>query len=163
MRRHDSIPEEQRMGMVMSFTAVTAAEAEKAAADPDWARDLLWEDGRRFAYLDKAWAGLDHLFGAAGLGVRLMVEETIDEDGTLEIRGPQEVAATAELLGRTPFTALAHHFDGAAMTAAAVYPSSLWEDGDDAIAYLNGHYQGLADFFRAAATAKAAVIAHFSY
>lgn len=157
------------MGMVVSFTRVTAEQLAKAEQDPEWAEELLEElaepedEDEPDGYLDKAWAGIQYLMEAEGLGIDLLMDgDSLDEDGTLFGWSVAHVRQVAEKLRAAPWERLAAHYDAEKMMAAEVYPR-VWDTGDDERDYVEGYYQGLVEFFAFAAAKQSAAIMEFSF
>ncbi|WP_405182868.1 YfbM family protein [Nocardia sp. NBC_01377] len=156
-----------RMGMVVSFTAVTEAQLARLVAAPDSAWELLHESdsGKRgpSGYIDKAWAGLDYLFTRAGVGVDLFVDgEALGEDGELYAWSPALVSATAATLKSTPFATLAAHFDAVDMDERDIYPPIWKRDGDDiGLGYLGENYTERVRFFVYAAKSGSGAVMSF--
>lgn len=110
------------MGVIMSFTRVSAVELERLAATAEWPDDFLdgleIHDGGPSGYLDKAWAGLAYLLAQANIGVDLVDTGRPLADDNYFAWHPDDVSATAKVLSRIPFDELALFFDPAAMDAA---------------------------------------------
>ncbi|GGX25681.1 hypothetical protein GCM10010341_53710 [Streptomyces noursei] len=157
------------MGMVISFTCVTPEELDRAEEDPEWARDLLWKiDELRpdnpEAYLDKAWAGLEFLFGEADEPLEFLMDgNPIDDEGSLFTWDVESVRDTARRLRALPWERLATHYDPVRMTEEEVYPN-IWDPEDeDEPEYLKGAYETLVSFFEATARSTSAALMSFSF
>ncbi|MGS2808219.1 DUF1877 family protein [Nocardia sp. MW-W600-9] len=141
------------MGVVMSFTRVSAADLERLAEDREWAaryvEQMRTPDTEPTGYLDKSWAGLRYLFEAARTGVDLFFTgRPLD----IEAKGystwsPDDVSYTAELLRGLPFDELAAHYDPERMDTTLVYPHVWVRDGDDGLRELGFHYAQLVRVF----------------
>jgi hypothetical protein len=157
------------MGMYMSFTRVTPEELEKAATDPQWARDCVDDLDRADEHdghldLDKAWDGIQFLLDRAGLPIELQLDgESISEDPYLTGWTVDDVKDAARHLRATPFEQLVRHFDPAQMMKSGIYPR-IWDRDpaeDDVLGYLKESYELLVRFFDAAAASKSAAIMSF--
>ncbi|WP_067844976.1 YfbM family protein [Nocardia lijiangensis] len=153
------------MGVILSFTKVTSERLSHLIAAGPQAQEELWQleraDDDPSGYLDKAWDGLRYLLEEAETGVDLC-DSGVPLDSEEYYGWPADlVGSTAERLRDTPFTALAAHYDPAAMDAANVYPGIWTRDGDAALGYLRIHYATLAAFFADAAKSGSAAVMHF--
>ncbi len=154
------------MGMVLSFTRVTPEALAKGLKDPEWTYEHLHEveptddlDG----YLDKAWAGIQFLLDEEEAEIDLrMGGVPIGNEGALAGWSVDEVRYAARRLGELPFEQLARHYDPEKLSAQDVYPN-IWLRDDDALDYLQYHYEVLVRFFAAAAASGSAAIMSFSY
>ncbi|MEV0034296.1 YfbM family protein [Nocardia sp. NPDC050793] len=154
------------MGVILSFTKVTSERLSRLVAASPRAQEDLWQleraKGDPDGYLDKAWDGLRYLLDAAGTGVNLCDNSLpLDEDEEYYGWPAELVGETAERLRATPFTALATHYDPAAMDEANIYPRIWVRDGDAGLGYLQFHYATLAAFFADAAESGSAAVMHF--
>lgn len=153
------------MGVIMSFTRVSAVELERLAATAEWPDDFLdgleIHDGGPSGYLDKAWAGLAYLLAQANIGVDLVDTGRPLADDNYFAWHPDDVSATAKVLSRIPFDELALFFDPAAMDAAGVYPNIWVRDGESGLHYLRHHYDGMEQVFRYAAERGSGFLQHF--
>ncbi|MEU5409787.1 YfbM family protein [Nocardia asteroides] len=153
------------MGVIMSFTRVSAAELDRLTAATEWPDDFLDElaapAGDPSGYLDKAWAGLDHLLAQAQIAVDLCETGRPLASENYFAWSPDDVSATAKTLSRYPFDELALFFDPAAMDEAGVYPNIWVRDGDVGLHYLRHHYDGLTLVFRYAAERDSGFLQHF--
>ncbi|MFD3746727.1 YfbM family protein [Nocardia sp. NPDC058633] len=153
------------MGVIMSFTRVSAADLELVMKHKDCTEEFLAEylppDTDPSGYLDKSWAGLKYLLEAADTGIDLFFTATplpIDEYSGWT---PENVADTAELLGKTPFHTLAAHYDPKGMDEIGVYPRIWLRDGDVGLDYLSQYYAVLVEVFGHAARHESALLQHF--
>ncbi|MBH0781277.1 DUF1877 family protein [Nocardia bovistercoris] len=146
------------MGMVMGFTAITAEEMAVAVVDRETAWELARErHGFGQVYLDKAWDGLRYLMRAGGVGVDLLEDGTLLDDGDwLSVWSVDEVAEAAVALETVPFADLRGWYDPARMNAADVYPE-IWES-DWALDYLLNYYRDLRSFFLGTAAKQRAAL-----
>ncbi|WP_435591274.1 YfbM family protein [Nocardia sp. bgisy118] len=154
------------MGVILSFTKVTSEQLSCLIVASPQAQEELSQlertDGDPSGYLDKAWDGLRYLLEAAGTGVDLCDDSLpLDEDEEYYGWPAELVGRTAERLRATPFTALAAHYDPAAMDEANIYPRIWTRDGDAGLGYLQFHYATLAAFFADAAKSGSAAVMHF--
>ncbi|WP_278260546.1 YfbM family protein [Nocardia sp. AG03] len=153
------------MGVIMSFTRVSAVELERLTATPEWPDDFLdgvgWEDDGPDGYLDKAWAGLGFLMLQANLGVSLFDGGRPLPDENYFAWTPEDVAAASRVLSRFPFDELALFFDPVLMDGAGIYPNIWVRDGRDGLEYLRHHYVGLEQVFRYAAERGSGFLQHF--
>jgi hypothetical protein len=151
------------MSMVLSFTLVTPEELERAFQDPEWADrylEQLFDEGRSYCYLEKAWAGIQFLLDAADVPIDIYEDGHLIDDGCVYFGwDPAMVAEAAEALRGAPFDVLATHYDPAKLTAADVYPR-VWYD--DTLDYLRENHASLVTFFEEAAAAKAGAIREFN-
>ncbi|MFJ9847984.1 YfbM family protein [Streptomyces sp. NPDC101150] len=157
------------MGMVISFTRVTPEELNRAEKDHEWASEFLWKvDELRpdnpEAYLDKAWAGLEFLLGAADASIEFLMDGyQIDDDGTLFSWGVEHVQGVAKRLRALPWERLATHYDPVRMTEEGVYPN-VWDPEDEGeLEYLKGAYETLVSFFDATARLESGALMNFSF
>ncbi|MCP2299150.1 protein of unknown function (DUF1877) [Nocardia amikacinitolerans] len=152
------------MGVILSFTKVTAERLGELVAARAEAGDEVWDieraKGDPSGYLDKSWDGLRYLLEAAESRVNLFYDGDLIVD-EYYAWSPDLVRSTAERLRATPFTALAAHYDPAAMDGANIYPGIWTRDGDEGLGYLRYHYDVLVTFFRDAAKTGSAAIMHF--
>ncbi|MFJ2835460.1 DUF1877 family protein [Nocardia sp. NPDC087230] len=162
---HHRAEKEFSMGVIMSFTRVSAVELERLATTTEWPDDFLdglrVQDGGPSGYLDKAWAGLEYLLAQANIGIDLIETGRPLADDNYFAWHPDDVSATAKVLGRYPFDELALFFDAAAMDAAEVYPNIWVRDGESGLHYLRHHYDGLEHVFRYAAERGSGFLQHF--
>jgi hypothetical protein len=162
------------VAMVGAYARVTQDELDRGLADPDWAYEYLGEleesdyrgddpagSGRTFD-VDKAWNGIGYLLNAAGSGPVDVVtggEPVSTEDlgyGPARFLTPAQVGEGARYLAAMRWELLARHFDPAQLNADDIYPAT-WDDAH-ALDYLRSNYEGLVQFFSAAAAAGDAVI-----
>jgi hypothetical protein len=127
--------------------------------------DLDEETSSRGTDLDKAWAALQHLLNRAGAPIDVIgggAPITDDEWGydSPRLLSVDDVAHAARFLDTTPFQNLASHYDARELTAARVYPQ-IW-DHDDALQYLEGHYESLVELFHAAAADREPILVWMS-
>ncbi|WP_410874424.1 YfbM family protein [Nocardia sp. A7] len=153
------------MGVIMSFTRVSAADLELAMMHKDCAAELVHGFTRPETdpdgYLDKSWAGLKYLLEAADTGIDLFFTATpLALDG-YSGWNPEDVARTAELLSKTSFDKLAAHYDPVAMDAIGVYPQIWIRDGNDGLGYLRRYYAGLVEVFAHAARHRSGLLQSF--
>lgn len=155
------------MGVTMSFYRVTPDELALAEEEPERIEELVdvayereKKDGSPSGYLDKAHAGLDFLFRAAGVPVHLDDADIyLDDDGQFSGWDEETVAKTAQSLRSTSFDDLARHYDPVAMTEQKVYPSIMWmREDDEARKMLGRFFKGLVAFFEDAASRSFAAI-----
>lgn len=153
------------MGVIMSFTRVSAVELERLSATTDWPDDFLdtmeRHEDEPDGYLDKAWAGLEFLLLQANVGVSLFDSgRPLPEDNYFAWH-PDDVAAAAKALARFPFDELAPSFHPEIMDGAGVYPAIWVRDGQDGLDYLRHHYIALEQVFRHAAERGSGLLQHF--
>nr|BFE50501.1 hypothetical protein GCM10017745_39280 [Saccharothrix mutabilis subsp. capreolus] len=151
------------MGMTLSFTRVTPDELAQAFEDPEWALEQVDDEERPDCFLEKAWAGIQHLLNSADVYVELYEDgDPIDEEATLMAWDAAMVAATAKRLSETPFSVLEPHCTPENLNEGKVYPMGTMWDADD-LDYLRDHYPALVTFFAETAAAGDAAIRHFSF
>ncbi|MFC4124350.1 YfbM family protein [Nocardia rhizosphaerae] len=153
------------MGVIMSFTRVSAADLERVSAVTEVLDEFLAEletpKGEPSGYLDKAWAGLEYLLAEARTGVDLFYTGNPLARDTYFAWSPDDVADASQRLNKYPFDALVPFFDPAAMDAARIYPGIWVRDSGDGARYLRHHYDGLVEVFRYAAERGSGFIQHF--
>ncbi|MFD3706754.1 YfbM family protein [Nocardia sp. NPDC058658] len=149
----------------MSFNRVSAADLELVMKHKDCAEEFL--DGYTppeadpDGCLDKSWAGLKYLLEAADTGIDLFfTPRPLPIDG-YSGWDPEDVAYTAELLGKTSFDKLAAHYDPAAMDTTGVYPRIWLRDGNDGLGYLRENYARLVEIFEHAARHQSGLLQSF--
>jgi hypothetical protein len=155
------------MGMSMKVRRIAADECE--SLDSDAIRDRLryGEDG--VVDLDKAWDGISWLISEERRERPYMLPDPSDPEtqavygidpegeGMLFRTPPERVASIADALRALDDAALRAHFDPARMTEADVYPT-IWDEGEEALAYLLANFAELRALYLAAAAAGDAVI-----
>ncbi len=135
---------------------------EDDADEPEYALDV-----------DKAWHGIHFLLtgdpweGSPPLMNAVLGGETLgDEDlgyGPARFLTPEEVTELAEALEGWSREKLAARYDPAAMEAAEIYPTGIWEDeGPEALDYVLSYYDELLEFYRQAAARGDAVILYIN-
>ncbi|MFJ1731059.1 YfbM family protein [Streptomyces sp. NPDC088254] len=162
------------MSMICEYLRVTAAELDRAIQDPDWALDFVEEvqdaeeetepapaDARHFSAY-KSWDLLRFLLARAEFPVNVIHGEepfVEDEDwgyGPPRYLRPQRVRLAAEALRATSYAQLISAVDPAELTSAEVYPLGWSEPGS--LAWGRTWYDGLTQFFEAAARADGAML-----
>lgn len=167
------------MGVIAGYTSVPSDVAQRCRTDAEYCEHVLSREGRlaesRHLYLDKAWDGLSYLISPARReaynsrestdALRQAIEGTEPLNDAIDagygppmLVPPQVVAQAAALLSAITSTALAEHFDPAAMEAAEVYPGSWEEIG---LSYPECYFEDLRSFYAAAAEAAHAVLVVF--
>lgn len=153
------------MGLIMSFTRVSAADLARISAVTEVLDDFLDElespQGEPSGYLDKAWAGLEYLLAEARVGVDLFYTGRPLARDNYFAWSPDDVADASRRLNKFPFDELALFYDPVAMDAARLYPNIWIRDGDDGLRYLRHHYYGLVDVFAYAAERGSGFLQHF--
>jgi hypothetical protein len=166
--------EERAVSKIGEYARVTPEELDRALRDPQWAYDHVQDlddadeliepgDVPRCTDVDKAWDGIRFLLHRAGDpqvdvfgGAQLSGEDW--GYGPARYLGPDEVGRAARHLLATPFEQLATHYDAARMRDEKIYPTAIWDENEDTLKYLRIHYEGLVEFFEAAATSGDAMI-----
>lgn len=153
------------MSMVATFTQVTPGELQRLQEDPQWLDGLMLvrdeEPDRADGYLDKAWDGLDFLFDAQGVPLRLQEDGApLGRDMTHFGWTAESISKMADLLRQTPFETLAAHYDPEQMNED-VYGS--WADEDDDLDYLRQYYEVLSAFCESSCASGSAAILEFTY
>ncbi|WP_431952443.1 YfbM family protein [Actinacidiphila sp. bgisy167] len=160
--------------MIGEYLRVTATELDRAIQDPDWARDLVEEvqdaeeesepappEARHFSTY-KTWDMLRFLLSRADFPVNVILGEeplTEDEDwgyGPARYLRPERVRLACEALRAVSYDRLLSGVDPAELTDAEVYPLG-WSE-PDALEWGRPWYDGLAQFFEAAAKADDAML-----
>ncbi|WP_243869475.1 YfbM family protein [Streptomyces liangshanensis] len=157
------------MSMIGEYVRVTAAQLDRAIQDPDWALDHVEEvqdseeesepapAGARHFSTYKAWGLLGYLLERAEVPVNVIHgEETFAEGrdwgyGPPRCLRPDRVRLAARTLRATPYERLVAGVDPADLTRAEVYPLGWDEPG--VLEWGRNWYDGLTDFFEAAAAA----------
>ncbi|MDT0468076.1 YfbM family protein [Streptomyces gibsoniae] len=162
------------MSMIGEYLRVTAAELDRAIQDPDWALDFAEEvqdaeeesepapaEARYFSTY-KTWDLLRFLLARAEFPVNVIHgEEPLAENedwgyGPPRYLRPERVRFAGEALRATSYTQLISGVGPAELTSAEVYPLGWGEPG--ALEWGRHWYDGLTQFFEAAARADAAVL-----
>ncbi|MGW0190114.1 YfbM family protein [Streptomyces sp. NPDC003362] len=162
------------MSMIGEYLRVTAAELDRAIQDADWALDFAEEvqdaeeetepaptDARHFSTY-KTWDLLRFLLARAEFPVNVIHgEEPFAEDedwgyGPPRYLRPERVQCAAEALRATSYDALIRGVDPAELDGAEVYPLGWGEPG--ALEWGRPWYDGLTQFFQAAASADNAML-----
>jgi hypothetical protein len=161
------------MGVTVGFISATTEELDRAEKDPSWAHayvDALYDSDvhpssdRPDGGPDKAWAGLEFLFGEAEVGCEFLMDGfMIDEDGTLFGWTAEQMERLAKELGETPWERLAAHYDPVRMTEKEVYPNVWRFDPEGELEWLEYAYQELVAFFAAAAERGHGAFMTFSF
>nr|WP_248297189.1 YfbM family protein [Streptomyces sp. S1D4-11] len=162
------------MSMIGEYLRVTPAELDRAIQDPDWALDFVEEvqdaeeesepvpaDARHFSTY-KAWDMLRFLLVRAEFPVNVIHGEepfADDEDwgyGPPRYLRPERAHLAARALRTTTYDQLIAGVDTADLTRAEVYPLGWDEPG--ALEWGRHWYDGLTEFFEAAAAADDALL-----
>lgn len=162
------------MSMIGEYLRVTAPELDRAIQDPDWALDLVEEvqdaeeetepapaEARHFSTY-KTWDMLRFLLARAEFPVNVIHgEEPFAEDedwgyGPPRYLRSERVRLAAEALRATSYAQLISGVDPAELTSAEVYPLG-WSEADS-LEWGLPWYDGLTQFFEAAATADDAML-----
>lgn len=168
------------MSMIGEYLRVTAAELDQALQDPDWALDLAEEvqdaeeqsapapaEARHFS-TSKTWDLLGFLLTRADFPVDVIHgEEPFAEEedwgyGPPRYLRSERVRLAARTLRATTYDQLVDGVHPADLTKADVYPLAgaypLGWDEPGALEWGRGCYDGLTQFFEAAAAADDAVL-----
>ncbi|WP_128436774.1 YfbM family protein [Streptomyces cyaneus] len=161
------------MGVSISFISATTEELARAEREPSWAEEYVDQlyDGdnfpapdRPFGGPDKAWGGLQFLFDEAEVPLEFLMDGfMILEDGTLFGWDAEQIASLARQLGATPWERLAAHYDPERMAKDAVYPNTWKIDPEGELGWLEHAYEGLVEFFGAAAERGHGAFMNFSF
>lgn len=162
------------MSMIGEYLRVTADELARAVQDPDWAFDFVEEvrdaeeevepgpgEARHFSTY-KYWDLLRFLLARAEVPVDVALGEepfADDEDwgyGPPRYLRPERVRLAAERLRGIGYSELVRGVDADQLTRADVYPLMWSEPG--ALEWGRRSYDGLVEFFEAAADAGDALI-----
>lgn len=162
------------MSMIGEYVRVTTAELDRVTRDADWALDFVEKvrdaeeetkpapaEARHFTTY-KTWDMLRFLLARAAFPVNVIHGEepfAKDEDwgyGSPHYLRPDRVRRAAEALRATSFDQLVSGVDPAELTTAEVYPLGWSELG--ALEWGRPWYDGLTQFFKAAAEADHAVL-----
>ncbi|MFF4861653.1 YfbM family protein [Streptomyces sp. NPDC002405] len=168
------------MSMIGEYLRVTAAELDRVIQDPDWALDFVAEvqdaeeesepapaEARHFSTY-KTWDMLGFLLERAEFSVDVIHgEEPFAEDedwgyGPPRYLRPERVRLAGEALRATTYTQLISGVDPAELTNAEVYPLAgaypLGWSEPGVLEWARHWYDGLTQFFEAAARANDAVL-----
>ncbi|WP_033321448.1 YfbM family protein [Streptomyces yerevanensis] len=162
------------MSMIGEYLRVTAAELDRAIQDPDWALDFVEEvqdaeeesepapaEARHFSTY-KAWDMLRFLLSRVEFSVNVIHGEepfADDEDwgyGPPRYLKPERVRLAAQALRTATYDQLIDGVNPAELTRAEVYPLGWDEPG--ALEWGRHWYEGLTEFFEAAAAADDALL-----
>jgi hypothetical protein len=162
------------MSMIGEYLRVTSAELDRAVQDPDWALDFVEEvqdaeeetepapaEARCFSTY-KTWDMLRFLLARAEFPVNVIHgEEPFAEHedwgyGPPRYLRPERVQLAAEALRATSYDRLISGVDPTDLTSADVYPLG-WNEPDP-LAWGRPWYEGLTQFFEAAARADDAIL-----
>jgi hypothetical protein len=162
------------MSMIGEYLRVTAAELDRAVQAPDWALDFVEEvqdaeeesepapaEARHFSTY-KTWDLLRFLLARADFPVNVIHgEEPFAEDedwgyGPPRYLRSERVRLAAHVLRATPYDQLINSVDPADLIKAEVYPLGWDEQGS--LEWGRHWYDGLTQFFEAAAAADDAVL-----
>ncbi|WP_313904434.1 YfbM family protein [Streptomyces sp. 15-116A] len=154
--------------MIGAYARLTRAEFERALRDPDWAHTFvheLWNteleetppaNEARCHDIDKAWHALDFLLRRLDFPVDIVFgEEEIPgaeewSYGPPRCLTPEQVRTAADALAATPPGRLVEGVTPEDLARADIYPTIVWERGED-LDYVTAHYEHLVRFFQAAA------------
>lgn len=154
------------MSMIGTFAATDAATLAQLKADHGAVYQFLYPDDgdgepANAVDVDKAWHGIHYLLtgcaegGPAPLSWAVMGGEEVGEDlgfGPARILQPAEVGMVSAALSATDEATLKARFLPDRMTAAQIYPDTIWlREDDQAFDYLMVHYRVLVAFYRNAA------------
>ena len=157
------------MGVTCTMCRISPAELARASEDDVAAKLRYGADG--CLDLDKAWDGIAWLISDERRRERMAMldPQTIETKAlfpveTIEAVGgkigyvdPKLVAKIAAVLAPIDEATLRKRFDAKAMRASDVYPE-IWDDGDDALEYVLGHFEDMRELYRAAAAAGDCVL-----
>lgn len=150
------------------YGRITAEELDAVRKDPaleqELEQTLFDDDEHQTWFIDAAWDALRYLLAMGGAPVDVHGGAPVSDfewsnDGPARYLTPDQVKEMAAYFAATPAEDLAVHFDPAAMTAAGLYGS--WDRADkaeDDLHWVQAEYEGLAEFFAAAARAGDVVI-----
>lgn len=161
------------MGMLASFTAISAEEFKQVQDDPDLMESLLYNDdededdngeggsGHPEMDVDKAWHGIHYLLNQSADGGEgplvgvILGGEPIGDDmgmGPARVLTPAEVKAASQALDALTIEELSSRYDPARMTALDIYPTGMWErDGQEGLDYALHYFKELVTFYHDAA------------
>ncbi len=161
-----SVPRVWVMSMIGRYLRLTRDEFERACQDPRWAaehaRALYDRDDAaataRVLETDKAWHALDFLLNRRGFPVDVVYGEADmpwpeGEDwgyGPPRILTADRVRAAVDALDDHAPDILAEGVTPTDLAAANIYPTAIWERGEEAD-WVAAHWADLAKYLRAAA------------
>ncbi|WP_328420835.1 YfbM family protein [Streptomyces sp. NBC_00443] len=160
------------MGVSISFISATTEELDRAAAEPDWADEYLFElygenppmPDRPDGGPDKAFGGLQFLFDEAEISLEFVMDGfQIRDAGTLFGWTVEQIDSVARELRATPWERLAAHYDAERMGKEDVYPNMWRFDPEGQLEWLEGAYEELVEFFGAAADRGLGAFMTFSF
>ncbi|MFC8088893.1 DUF1877 family protein [Streptomyces sp. NPDC057301] len=160
------------MGVSISFISATTEELDRAAKDPNWADEYIFElygenspmPDRPYGGPDKAFGGLQFLFDQAEVGLEFLMDGfQIRDDGTLFGWDAEQIGNVARELRATPWERLAAHYDSERMGKEDVYPNMWRFDPEGQLEWLEGAYEELVAFFGAAADRGLGAFMTFSF
>ncbi len=159
------------MSMILNLQQVSEERLDALLADPDSVLGALEEPDGEVIDLDKAWHGLHFLFtgeawgGEPPLDFLAVGGETVGEVdvgyGPARVLRPAAVQLIDDALAMLDEDDLRRRFDPAALTAAEIYPT-IWEEGEQALEYLLGHYRTLRPFVAQAAEAGLGLLVYLT-
>ncbi|MFJ4688805.1 YfbM family protein [Streptomyces sp. NPDC088789] len=165
------------MSMIGRYVRLTAAELDRALADPAWAllrveelrdEEDEWDEEApprepRSHSTDKTWHALHFLLGRHPVPVDVVhgEEDLPGADdwgyGPPRYLTPDQVRRATEALAAVTPEALPAGARPADLAAAGVYPTAVWER-DEPLDWVIAHYQDLTRFLRIAARYRQAVV-----
>lgn len=154
------------MGMIEILRILTPAEVEAFEPSERHIADLVFEESSAALDIDKAWDGigflLSHCGGAASVDIKDAVYggDPVGDDlgyGPARLISPPHVKQLAEALAVIDVATLTQAFDADAMSREEVYPN-IWDDDEDALAYLLEYWPLLIEHYQRAANQDAAML-----
>ncbi|MER7538856.1 YfbM family protein [Streptomyces sp. NPDC097704] len=157
------------MGMIGMYARLSPAQLRRTLDDPAFGLRLVEgmgdaEDGGRRLDVDKTWHAMSFLLDRLDFAVDVVFGEQ-EVEGSPDwgyapprYLSPTQVRTAAEGLAGIAATALTGAATRQELFEAGVYPDVIWTRDEDALAYVEAHYDALVAFVTSAALAGDAVV-----
>lgn len=163
------------MSMIGNLVALNLQQLQSLIDEPDLVEEFLYpEDGDaqpdNHLDLDKAWHAIHFTLngkawdGEEPLALTILGGEEIGEDigyGPARYLLPEQVRNVAKALNSIAPDDFAGRFDPSALTAAEVYPG-IWDEGAEALEYVQPFYNDLRNFYIAASERNDSVLIYLN-
>lgn len=163
------------MSMIGNFVALSPDRLRALIDEPDSLEDFLYqEDGdeepNNRLDLDKAWHAIHFTLngkaweGEEPLFLTILGGEEIGADvgyGPARYLLPDQVRAVAQALNSVSAENFAAKFDPSALAAAEVYPG-IWDEGAEALEYVQSYYEDLRKFYISASERNDSVLIYLN-
>lgn len=152
--------------MIEILRILTPAELEAFDPSERHIANLVFQEDSAALDIDKAWDGIGFLLsrcgGAASADINDAVYggDPVGEDlgyGPARLISPPRVKQLAQALALIDVATLTQAFDSDAMVREEVYPN-IWDDEEDALAYLLEYWPLLTEHYQRAASQDAAML-----